>query len=49
MYYSHGDLLGAGSSNPSNMGDSAISELGIVEGHAYAILQVAEVDNYRLI
>ena len=47
--YSHGDLLGAGSSNPSKQGDACTNELGIVEGHAYAILKVAEADGNRLI
>ena len=46
-YKKHGALLGAGS--PENaLGDSAINELGIVQGHAYAVLDVVEVDNYKL-
>lgn len=44
----HGDLMGAGT--PENaMGDKAINELGIVQGHAYAILDVREVDTFRLV
>lgn len=43
-----GALMGAGS--PENaLGDSAISEFGIVQGHAYAVLQFCEFDTYRLI
>ena len=35
----HGALMGAGS--PENaLGDRAINEMGIVQGHAYAILDV---------
>jgi len=46
-YKKHGALLGAGS--PENaLGDSAISDLGIVQGHAYAVLDVVEVDNFKL-
>ena len=41
VLYNHGDLLGAGSfSHPD--GDRHINESGIVAGHAYAILRVAE-------
>ena len=44
----YGSLLGAGS--PDNaLGDRAINEMGIVQGHAYAVLQVAEVDSHRLL
>jgi len=44
----HGALMGAGS--PENaMGDRAINELGIVQGHAYAILDVVEIDGYKLL
>lgn len=44
----HGCLMGAGS--PENpLGDAAINELGIVQGHAYAVLDVQEVDNNRLL
>ena len=40
--------MGAGS--PENaMGDRAVSENGIVQGHAYAILDVQEVDGNKLI
>jgi hypothetical protein len=43
-----GALMGAGS--PENaLGDSAINEFGIVQGHAYAVLQFCEFDNYKLI
>ena len=45
---SQGALMGAGS--PENaLGDSAINEYGIVQGHAYAVLGIAEVDEYKLI
>ncbi len=40
--------MGAGS--PENpLGDSAINNLGIVQGHAYAVLDVQEIDKSRLI
>ena len=39
-------LMGAGSPNGS---DSDVSELGIVFGHAYSILDVAEIDGFKLI
>ena len=43
-----GALMGAGS--PENaLGDSAINEYGIVQGHAYAVLGIVEVDEYKLI
>jgi hypothetical protein len=43
-----GYLMGAGS--PENpRGDAAISENGIVQGHAYAITNVVELENERLI
>lgn len=43
-----GALLGAGS--PENpMGDAAINQLGIVQGHAYAIISVEEVDDKKLV
>lgn len=43
----HGCLLGAGS--PENaLGDRAINEMGIVQGHAYAVLDVQECDGVRL-
>jgi hypothetical protein len=41
-------LMGAGSPE-HDMGDRAINEFGIVQGHAYAVLGIAEVDNYKLI
>lgn len=45
---SQGALMGAGS--PENaLGDSAISEYGIVQGHAYAVLGIAEVDGFKLV
>ena len=45
---SQGALMGAGS--PENaLGDSAISEFGIVQGHAYAVLGIKEFDEYKLI
>jgi len=39
-------LMGAGS--PSG-DDSEVSDLGIVMGHAYSILDVAEIDGHNLI
>ena len=39
-------LMGAGSPNGS---DSDVSDLGIVFGHAYSILDVAEIDGVKLI
>lgn len=46
--HQNGCLLGAGSpSNPA--GDSAISETGIVQGHAYSILDVRFVNGNKLI
>ena len=39
--------MGAGT--PENaLGDRAINEMGIVQGHAYAVLDVQEVDGIRL-
>jgi hypothetical protein len=38
--------MGAGSPQGS---DSDISRLGIVQGHAYSILDVAEVDGAKLL
>ena len=44
----HGALMGAGT--PENaLGDKAINEMGIVQGHAYGVLDVAEVDGQRLV
>ncbi len=46
-FYKEGYLLGAGS--PAHeMGDSAISDDGIVQGHAYAILELAEVSGEKI-
>lgn len=46
-YQKQGALLGAGS--PENpQGDAATNQLGIVQGHAYAILDMQEVDEYKL-
>ena len=40
--------MGAGS--PENkMGDAAISEEGIVQGHAYSVMDVRNLDGYKLI
>ncbi|MES1907875.1 MAG: hypothetical protein MHM6MM_000909 [Cercozoa sp. M6MM] len=47
-YHKLGHLLGAGSPSGSDSPENA-SALGIVQGHAYAILQVREVDGHRLI
>ena len=47
-YTKQGYLLGAGS--PENpMGDAAISPEGIIQGHAYAILDVKEFEGERLL
>ncbi|CAG9327882.1 unnamed protein product [Blepharisma stoltei] len=47
-FYENGYLMGAGS--PENpQGDLAVSENGIVQGHAYAILNIIELDGERLI
>jgi hypothetical protein len=43
--YNNGHLLGAGSHAGS---DTTTSDLGIVQGHAYSILQVREVDEFKL-
>ena len=40
--------MGAGSPEHER-GDSAVSEMGIVQGHAYAILDVRQIDNEKLI
>ena len=47
LLYEGGHLLGAGTSCEKN--DSHISSEGIVFGHAYTILQVCAVDNYKLL
>jgi len=41
-------LMGAGSPEHA-MGDRAINEFGIVQGHAYAVLGIAEFDEFKLI
>merc|ERR1719506_1029834 len=41
-----GHLLGCGSSAGS---DTDVSDMGIVQGHAYSILRVEEVDGNRLL
>jgi len=46
ILYEGGHLLGAGSTSGS---DKDISDEGIVQGHAYSILQVRQVDNHRLL
>ncbi len=43
--YNNGHLLGAGSHAGS---DTTKSDLGIVQGHAYSILQVRELDEFKL-
>lgn len=43
-----GCLMGAGSPEHA-MGDRAINEMGIVQGHAYAVLDIVEVDGYKLV
>lgn len=40
-------LLGAGSNSHAD-GDSATSKLGIVQGHAFSILRLADVDGHKL-
>jgi len=40
--------MGAGSPEHPQ-GDSAVSEMGIVQGHAYAILDVRALDGEKLI
>eukprot|EP00850_Spirogloea_muscicola_P009608 SM000054S18094 [mRNA] locus=s54:393511:404012:+ [translate_table: standard] len=42
----HGFLLGAGSPSGS---DAEVSAKGIVQGHAYSLLSVVEVDGHRLL
>lgn len=44
----NGYLLAAGSP-PNSQGDSVTSKRGIVQGHAYSILDTKEVDEYRLV
>jgi hypothetical protein len=39
-------MMGAGSPSGS---DTDISNLGIVQGHAYSILDVAEIDGTKLL
>lgn len=46
FYRESGYLMGAGS--PSGV-DTETSDLGIVQGHAYSILDVAEIDGHNLI
>lgn len=46
--YKKGALMGAGSPE-HDMGDQAISEQGIVQGHAYAVLRVVQYDKQKLI
>ena len=47
-YHNKGCLLGAGS--PSGASDREVDAVrGIVQSHAYSILQVVEVDSYQLI
>jgi calpain-15 len=44
----NGALMGAGS--PENpMGDAAINQNGIVQGHAYSVLDTQDVDGFKLI
>lgn len=46
-YHEGGYLMGAGTPE-HEMGDRAINDLGIVQGHAYSILDVKEVDGNKL-
>jgi hypothetical protein len=46
--YKDGAFMGAGSpSHPD--GDSHVSDMGIVMGHAYALLRLAEADGTKLV
>lgn len=47
-YQKEGAMLGAGS-NSHEFGDSATSPMGIVQGHAFSILRIAEVDGAKLL
>jgi hypothetical protein len=47
-YFKAGYLMGAGSPE-HEMGDRAVSENGIVQGHAYSILQLTEYEGEKLI
>eukprot|EP01022_Parablepharisma_sp_SALTPOND_P028425 TRINITY_DN70944_c4_g1_i1.p1 TRINITY_DN70944_c4_g1~~TRINITY_DN70944_c4_g1_i1.p1 ORF type:complete len:1780 (-),score=174.97 TRINITY_DN70944_c4_g1_i1:1708-7047(-) len=47
-YYKDGYLMGAGTPEHPN-GDMAISMTGIVQGHAYSVLELAEFENEKLI
>lgn len=46
-YEKEGAMLGAGS-NSHEDGDSAMSPLGIVQGHAFSILRLADADGHKL-
>ena len=46
--YTNGYLMGAGSP-PHEDGDSAVSPQGIVQGHAYSVLEAREVEGHKLI
>jgi hypothetical protein len=46
--YKEGNMMGA-SSNPHPDGDSAKSDMGIVQGHAYSILKLMEADGHKLV
>lgn len=39
----------ASGSPPNPQGDSASSKRGIVQGHAYSVLDAKEIDEYKLI
>ena len=46
-YQKEGAMIGAGS-NSHEDGDSATSRLGIVQGHAFSVLKLADVDGHKL-
>lgn len=51
-YYSQGYLMGAGSPSGNEVivgGREPVSSFGIVQGHAYAVLHVVQIDGHRLI
>lgn len=47
-YYKNGYLMGAGTP-PNEMGDRAVNENGIVQGHAYSVLELNEYEGEQLI
>ena len=47
-YSNRGSLMGAGTPE-HEIGDAFTNELGIVAGHAYAVMEIAEIDNFKLV